>query len=57
MWALGEGSESYWQEDSVVEGGRGQECVFFPNPIDQTSFRREIVLQPSGGVDCPRKVW
>ena len=25
MWALGEGSESYWQEDSVVEGGRGQE--------------------------------
>ena len=25
MWALGEGSESYWQEGSVVEGGRGQE--------------------------------
>jgi len=25
MWALGEGSESYWQEDSVVESGRGQE--------------------------------
>jgi glycosyltransferase involved in cell wall biosynthesis len=25
MWALGEGSKSYWQEDSVVEGGRGQE--------------------------------
>ena len=25
MWALGKGSESYWQEDSVVEGGRGQE--------------------------------
>jgi len=27
MWALGEGSESYWQEDSVVEGGRGQEVM------------------------------
>ena len=25
MWALGEGSESYWQEDAVVEGERGQE--------------------------------
>ena len=25
MWAFGEGSKSYWQEDSVVEGGRGQE--------------------------------
>jgi len=24
MWALGDGSESYWEEDSVVEGGRGQ---------------------------------
>jgi glycosyltransferase involved in cell wall biosynthesis len=25
MWALGGGSESYWQEDSVVEGERGEE--------------------------------
>jgi glycosyltransferase involved in cell wall biosynthesis len=24
MWALGDSSESYWEEDSVVEGGRGQ---------------------------------
>jgi len=24
MWALGEGSESYWEEGSVVESGRGQ---------------------------------